>query len=170
MLPTPIFLGFPGGSAGKESACNVGELGWIPGLGRSWRRKRLSTPVFWPGEFHRLQSMGLQSRTRLSDFHFTTSLVAQTVESACSAGDLGSTWVQSLGPEDLLEKGMATHFSIFAWRIPQTKETDRLHGPWGHKESDTTEPLHFTCLTVELQEYRGDADVLLEAYCERDMR
>ena len=35
MLPTPIFLGFPGGSAGKESACNVGELGWIPGLGRS---------------------------------------------------------------------------------------------------------------------------------------
>ena len=35
MLPTPIFLGFPGGSAGKESACNAGELGLIPGLGRS---------------------------------------------------------------------------------------------------------------------------------------
>ena len=34
-LPTPVFLGFPGGSAGKESACNVGELGSIPGLGRS---------------------------------------------------------------------------------------------------------------------------------------
>ena len=34
-LPTPVFLGFPGGSAGKESACNVGDLGSIPGLGRS---------------------------------------------------------------------------------------------------------------------------------------
>ena len=34
-LPTPVFLGFPGGSDGKESACNVGELGSIPGLGRS---------------------------------------------------------------------------------------------------------------------------------------
>ena len=34
-LPTPVFLGFPGGSAGKESACNLGDLGSIPGLGRS---------------------------------------------------------------------------------------------------------------------------------------
>ena len=34
-LPTPGFLGFPGGSAGKESTCNVGDLGSIPGLGRS---------------------------------------------------------------------------------------------------------------------------------------
>ena len=34
-LPTPVFLGFPFGSAGKESACNVGDLGLIPGLGRS---------------------------------------------------------------------------------------------------------------------------------------
>ena len=34
-LPTPVFLGFPGGSTGKESACNVGDLGLIPGLGRS---------------------------------------------------------------------------------------------------------------------------------------
>ena len=34
-LPTPVFLGFPGGSAGKESACNVGDLGSIPGLGSS---------------------------------------------------------------------------------------------------------------------------------------
>ena len=33
--PTPVFLGFPGGSYGKESACNVGDLGLIPGLGRS---------------------------------------------------------------------------------------------------------------------------------------
>ena len=34
-LPTPVFLGFPGGSAGKESACNARDLGSIPGLGRS---------------------------------------------------------------------------------------------------------------------------------------
>ena len=34
-LPTPVFLGFSCGSAGKESACNVGELGLIPALGRS---------------------------------------------------------------------------------------------------------------------------------------
>ena len=34
-LPTPVILGFSGGSAGKESACNVGDLGSIPGLGRS---------------------------------------------------------------------------------------------------------------------------------------
>ena len=34
-LPTPAFLGFPGGSAGKESACHAGDLGSIPGLGRS---------------------------------------------------------------------------------------------------------------------------------------
>ena len=34
-LPTPVFLGFPSGSDGKESACNVGDLGLIPGLGRS---------------------------------------------------------------------------------------------------------------------------------------
>ena len=37
--------------------CNVGDLGLIPGLGRSpWRRERLLTPVFWPGEFHGLYS------------------------------------------------------------------------------------------------------------------
>ena len=33
-LPTPVFLGFPGGSVGKESACNAGDLDSIPGLGR----------------------------------------------------------------------------------------------------------------------------------------
>ena len=56
-LPTPVFLGFPCGSAGKKSACNAGDLVLIPGLGRfSWRRERLPTPVFWPGEFQGLHS------------------------------------------------------------------------------------------------------------------
>ena len=43
-------------------------------------------------------------------------------ESACNAGDR----VRSLGQEDLLEKEMATHSSILAWRIPQTEEPSRL--------------------------------------------
>ena len=43
-LPIPVFLGFSGGSDGKESACNAGDLGL------------LLTPVFWPGEFHGLYS------------------------------------------------------------------------------------------------------------------
>ena len=38
------------------------------------------------------------------------------------------TWVQSLGQENPLEKGMATHSSILAWRIPWTEEPNRLHG------------------------------------------
>ena len=45
--------GFPGGSAGKESACNAGDLGLIPGLGRSpGEVKGYPTPVFCPGGFH----------------------------------------------------------------------------------------------------------------------
>ena len=46
-------VGFAGGSASEESACNAGDLGSrkIP-----WRRQRLPTPVFWPGEFHGLCS------------------------------------------------------------------------------------------------------------------
>ena len=48
---TCVYLGFPCGSAGKESACNEGDLGWIPGLGRS------------PGEGkgHLLQYSGLEN-------------------------------------------------------------------------------------------------------------
>ena len=46
--------------------------------------------------------------------------------------------VQSLGKEDPLEKQMATHSSIFAWRIPRTEEPGGLWS-MGHKESDMTE-------------------------------
>ena len=50
-------LGFPCGSAGKEPACNAEDVGSIRGLGRfPWRRERLPTPVFWPGEFRGLYS------------------------------------------------------------------------------------------------------------------
>ena len=50
------------------------------------------------------------------------------------------TWVQSLGWENPMEKGMATHFSILAWGIPWTEETGGLQS-MGSKESDTTEGL-----------------------------
>ena len=48
------------------------------------------------------------------------------------------TQVQSLSREYPLEKGMATHSSILAWRIPWTEETGG-YSPWGGKELDTTE-------------------------------
>ena len=47
-------------------------------------------------------------------------------------------WVRSLGQEDALEEGMATHFSVLAWRIPWTEGLVGYH-PWGHKELDSTE-------------------------------
>ena len=47
------------------------------------------------------------------------------------------TRVQFLGREDPLEKEMATHSSIHAWKIPWTKEVG--YSPWGHRELDPTE-------------------------------
>ena len=50
-------MGFPCGSAGKESTCNVGDLGSIPGLGRSpGEGKGLLPPIYWIGEFYGLYS------------------------------------------------------------------------------------------------------------------
>ena len=52
------------------------------------------------------------------------------------------TWVQSLGGEGPLEKGMATHSSILAWRIPWIEKPDGLQiVHWSHKDLDTTEQL-----------------------------
>ena len=48
------------------------------------------------------------------------------------------TWVPSLDQEDPLEKEMATHSSILAWRIPWTEEPGG-YSPWGRKELDSTE-------------------------------
>ena len=56
--------------------------------------------------------------------------------------EMQKAWVRSLGWEDPLKESMATHSSILAWRIPWTEEPGGLPwGPWGHKESDTTEQL-----------------------------
>ena len=93
--------GFPESSNGKESTCNAGDLGSVPDSGRS------------PGE-------GIGYPLQYS----WASLVAQLVKNLPS---MWETWIQSLGWEDPLEKGKATHSSILAWR--------------SCKESDTTEQL-----------------------------
>ena len=55
--------------------------------------------------------------------------------------EMRQSWVQSLGWEDPLERGPATHFSVLAWRIPG------LYSPWGRKESDMTEQLSLSTLS-----------------------
>ena len=85
-------MGFPYTLVGKESACDAGDPGSIPGLGRS------------PGE-------GIGYPLQYS----WASLVAQTLKNPPATWE---TWVRSLCWEDPLEKkGMATHSSILAWRI-----------------------------------------------------
>ena len=68
-LPTPVFLGFSGGSDGKESACNAGDTGSIPGSGRSLEKEMathssiLAWKTPWTEEPGGLQFLELQSRT-----------------------------------------------------------------------------------------------------------
>ena len=72
-LPTPVFLGFLCGSAGKESACNVGDLGSIPGLGRSPGEGK-GYPLQNPGLENSMDCIvhvAAKSQTPLSNFHFT---------------------------------------------------------------------------------------------------
>ena len=63
------------------------------------------------------------------------SLVAQTVKRLPA---MWGTWVQSLGLEDPLEKEMATHSSVLAFKIPWRRNLVG-YSPWGRKELDTTE-------------------------------
>jgi len=60
---------------------------------------------------------------------YRTSLIARLVKNLPT---MQETWVQSLGQEDPLEKEMAAHSSILAWRIPWTEEPGRLQS-MGHK-------------------------------------
>ena len=69
------------------------------------------------------------------------SLVAQTVKNLPA---IQETWVPSLGQEDPLGKGMATHSSIPAWKIPEEEEG---YSPWGQKESDKTKWLTLSFLS-----------------------
>ena len=109
-----MFRGFPGSSAGKESACNAGKPRLIPGSGRSSGE----------GTGYPLQ-------------YSWASLVAQMVENFPA---MWKTWVWSLGWEDPLEEGMATHSSTLPWRISHGQRSlgTTVHGV---TESDTTEQL-----------------------------
>ena len=89
--------GFPDSSVSRASVCNAGNPGSIPGSGRS------------PGE-------GIGYLLQYS----WASLVAQLVKNLPA---MWETWVRSLGWEDPLEKGQATHSSILAWRIPWTAKS-----------------------------------------------
>ena len=98
-MPTPPeFLGgsnaSPDSSVDKESACNAGDPSSIPGSGRS------------PGE-----------RIGYPLQYSWASLVAQLEKNLPA---MRETWVQSLGWDDLLEKGKATPSSVLAWRSPWT--------------------------------------------------
>ena len=92
-------MGFPDSSVGKESTRNAGDLGSIPGSGRS------------PGE-----GIGYPLQYSLAY------LVAQLVKNLLARQE---TWVRSLGWEYLLEKRMAIHSSTLAWRIPWTMYSRR---------------------------------------------
>ena len=91
-----MIQGSPGSSAGKESTFNSGDPSSIPGSGRSPRE----------GTGYPLQ-------------YSWASLVAQLVK---NLPVMRETWVQSLGWEDSLEKGMANHSKILAWRNPLDRE------------------------------------------------
>ena len=84
----------PHSSVGKESACNAGDPGLIPGSGRS-----TGEGIGYPLQYS------------------WASQVAQLVKNLPAVWE---TWFQSLGWEDPLEKGKATHSSILAWRIAWT--------------------------------------------------
>ena len=68
----------------------------------------------------------------------TLDWASQVAQRVINLPIMRETQVQSLGQEDPLEKGMATHSSILAWRIPWTEEPGS-DTPWGHKELDLTE-------------------------------
>ena len=104
-------MGFPCSSAGKESTCNAGDPGSIPGWGRS-AGEEIGYPLQYSWAF----------------------LVAQLVKNPPTTQE---TWIRSLGWEDPLEKEMAMHSSILAWNITWTEEPCSL----AHevtKESDMT--------------------------------
>ena len=84
--------GFPNSSVDIESECNSGDSNSIPGSGRS-----AGEGIGYPLQYS------------------WASLVAQLVKNPPA---MRETWVRSLGWEDPLEKGKATHSSILAWRIP----------------------------------------------------
>ena len=96
-------MGFPDSSVGKESACHAGDPSFD-----SWVRKSAGEGIGYP----------LQ--------HSWASLVPQLVKNLHA---MQETWVRSLGWEDPLEKGKATHCSILG---EYSGEFNGLYSPWGH--------------------------------------
>ena len=82
-------------------------------LRNTWKTRRVGQQITTKGETWQLSSNSWWSIHRRGD-----SLVAQTVKNLPA---MRETWVQSLGWEDPLEEGMATHSSILAWRIPMNR-------------------------------------------------
>ena len=120
---------------------DVGDAGSVPGLGSPMKEEMathssiLAWKIPWTEEAGSLQSMGLQRiQHGWMTKHNRASLVAQLVK---NLPEMQETQVWFLDWEDPLEKEMATHSSILAWRIPWTEEPVRLLS-MGHKELDTT--------------------------------
>ena len=108
-------------------------------MGKQW--KRCQTLFFWAPKSLQMVTIAMKNIYN-TICQLWASLVAQTVKNLPA---MQETWVRSLGGENPLEKGMATHSSILAWRIPWTEEP---HGcgwgsdsPWGDQQWDRTEQL-----------------------------
>ena len=126
---------FPCGSPGKESTCSAGDLGSIPGLGRSLgegtgnplQYSCLEHPMdrgAWAGLlFMESQKVEYNSTNTLTWWRvFSFGMPSLVATFGIWFPDQGL----NLGHLHCLEEGMATHSSILAWRIPKTQEPGRL--------------------------------------------
>ena len=143
-------MGFPGGSDGKESACNVGDLGSNPGLGRfPQRRKWQPTPVFLPGEFHVQRSLAGYSPWGLKESDMTEKLTLWVSQVALviknpfpNAGDIRDRGlIPGLGssPEggngNTLQYSGGTGVGTHSSGYPESHGQRSVVGysPWGHR-------------------------------------
>ena len=132
LLNLAFLQGFPHSSVGKESTCNAGNPSSIPGSGRF-----AGEEIGYPCQYS------------------WVSFVAQLVQNPPA---MRETWVQSLGWEDPLEKGKATHSSILAWRIPWT-----IHGV-AQRQTRLSDS-HFHIHLAFLQFWQVGATVWLQCSC-----
>ena len=129
----------------KECAGQCRRRGFDPQVGKiPWRRKWHPTPVFLPGEFHGLRTLPRATMHGVTESDMTERLTRTHSNYAgapsgsvvknppANAGDIRDM-VLSLGPEDPLEKEIATHSSILAWEVPWTKEPGGLQSMGSEK-------------------------------------